>query len=354
MKHLNTLFVCLLFSSSTLLAQDQLVKRRVLLVDFANLQNKADFEYLQISIPEAMLTALSDTKNFDLLPADTWSNLVDRGDFAAKDNRSDQKARNAGLSRGADVVVLGSFVNINQDLKITARAIETESGRVIVSKSVLAKTDGSMFGSIDKLSVDMAKEMKTKLPPLPPREIIREKQGPSRPLQKQTLARISYGKPLLTDLSTVDWRMSGDLILFAGPFYSRFFGKLTYGKMQSSTSSGTLISAGLGLIWPLQLTKNFYFTPGLGFNMTAVNGNYLMLVSNTALPGSLPTLENLNIRSESYGPVGTISFEYAFSSAPVGIYVELMTAIEATESTPQRNVGELTGLFGVTYRGYSY
>ena len=85
-----------------------------------------------------------------------------------------------------------------------------------------------------------------------------------------------------------------------------------------------------------------------------MTGAKCALATNSNGSGSVTTLQNLNMRSENYGPVATLSFECAFSSAPVGIYVELMAAIEPTESTPQRNVGELTGLFGVTYRGYSY
>jgi TolB-like protein len=176
MKSLRYALTFVLLSLLTsLYSQEQLVNRRVMLVNFTNLQNKADFEYLAISIPEAMLIALDDTKNFDLLQVSTWDKLVESGKYAKSDTKKDARVQAAGLSQGADVVVLGSFANIGQDLKITARAIEVKSGRLIVTKSVLAKTDGSMFGSIDKLSVDMANEMKNKLPPLPPKEVIREK-----------------------------------------------------------------------------------------------------------------------------------------------------------------------------------
>jgi TolB-like protein len=344
MKHLNSLFaVLILFSSSTLFSQDQLVQRRVLLVDFANLQSKADFEYLQISIPEAMLTALSDTKNFDLLPADSWSNLVERGDFAAKDNRSDQKTRNAGLSQGADVVVIGSFATIDQDLKITARALEVESGRVIVSKSVLAKTDGSMFGSIDQLSADLAKEMKQKLPPLPPREIIREKKVykdyAEQEGSKVTMARLSFGKPVLSS-SQLSWRIMGDLISFRGPIDSRFFGKFSYGSL-SSPINGEVITLALGLVWPIHLTNNWSLFPGFGIQYSFVNGDFPQQSNGS----------NGYSSGKNFGPVGTISAEYAFDDSPVGVYGELIVSGENTTNIPNEIFFDLTLTLGVTYRG---
>lgn len=167
--------VTLVLTINPLFSQETLVNRRVLLVDFANLQNNPNYGYMEGSLPEAMLTALQNTGNFDLLPMDTWQNLVSEGTFEKNDNKSEKRARAAAASQQADVLLLGSFIVADQDLRITARAIDVETGRIIVSKKERAKTDGSMFTAIDKLAAEMAKEMKEKLPPLPPREIIRER-----------------------------------------------------------------------------------------------------------------------------------------------------------------------------------
>lgn len=178
MKKLTLSILLILFTGTGLLhAQEEksgeLVNRRVLILDFYNAQNDNSFGYLETSIPDAFENSLADTGSFELLPRETWSNLVRDNVFAKDEAKSESVAVEAGKRVQADVVVMGSFVIAGGKLNIKAKAIEIPGGRIAVSKSRLSKTDGSMFDAINELARTMAAEMKEALPPVPPREIVK-------------------------------------------------------------------------------------------------------------------------------------------------------------------------------------
>ena len=361
MKPLRYALTFVLLSLLTsLYSQEQLVNRRVMLVNFTNLQNKADFEYLAISIPEAMLIALDDTKNFDLLQVSTWDKLVESGKYAKSDTKKDARVQAAGLSQGADVVVLGSFANIGQDLKITARAIEVKSGRLIVTKSVLAKTDGSMFGSIDNLSVDIAGEMKNKLPPLPPREVIREKivQTPGQPTARilsVRFIRLGVGRSFSSssfhdagfNLITLDFLSPYPKLKL--PLYARLTYRyivpysVTVYSQYDTAFSASILSFDLGFSIPYRISNRWFVAADIGARLSSYSETSDVQFGN--LVGS--KLENTTF---TIGPAFTISLEYLLSKN-IGLYLAGMYSYEPIgSSSPYTNIGGMGGMAGVSFR----
>lgn len=155
------------------------INRRVLILDFYNSQKKEAYGFLETSIPDAVEGPLKETKSFELLERSRWSNFLNKGIFRKGDERDEKKAQEAGLKANADVVVMGQFAIMGTSMNITAKAIETQSGRIAVSKSKVTKTDGSMFTKINQLASELAAEMKEKLPPLEQKEIIKVKDSSS-------------------------------------------------------------------------------------------------------------------------------------------------------------------------------
>ena len=156
-------------------SNNALIKRKVLILDFVNTQNSENYTYLEKSIPDAFLDPLDKTKSFELLSRSLWKKLRKKHRFHKNDANDEEKAIKAGMYAPSDVVVIGSFAVIGNKIQINSRAIELSSKRVIVSRSVTSKLTGNLFGAITKLSNNMAKEMKKKLPPLPQRVIIKER-----------------------------------------------------------------------------------------------------------------------------------------------------------------------------------
>lgn len=164
------LILCaMIFSNAAFAAEakkPQLVKRRVVILDFVNTQKAADFTYLEDTIPDSFLEPLDKTRNFELLPRSEWKKLIESGGFKKEDAAREDTATKAGKKLEADVVVIGSYATLNDHMQIFAKAVEIPSGRIILTRTKSVPLDSYMFDSISKLAEEMSFIMKDKLPPM--------------------------------------------------------------------------------------------------------------------------------------------------------------------------------------------
>lgn len=150
------------------------INRRVLILDFYNVNQNENYAYLSNSIADAFQDPLDKTKIFELLKRSLWSQMLTKGKFVKRDAYNEDRAVAAGKAVQADVVLTGSFSVVKDFIKMTAKAIEVSSGRVMVNRSRTSRLTGNIFNAIDLLAKDMAARMKNKLPPLEQRIIIKE------------------------------------------------------------------------------------------------------------------------------------------------------------------------------------
>ena len=148
-------------------------RRRVLIMDFHNQQNKVDLDYLRVSIAEAFLGPLQKTSSFELQSRDMAAKSA--GSRMTKDvPLSDEEAVNIGKSTASEVVVTGAFVVIDNKVQIQAKAIDVLSGRVSVSENVMSKLDSTLFENINALAEKMSAAMVRELPPVEQRTLVQE------------------------------------------------------------------------------------------------------------------------------------------------------------------------------------
>ncbi|MDH4263797.1 MAG: CsgG/HfaB family protein [Spirochaetia bacterium] len=177
-------------------ADEKLVNRKVLILDFVNSKNSPDYMYLENSIPDAFLDPLDRTKSFELLSRSIWQKMLNENKFKKEDAYREEAAIDAGKFAGADVVIIGSFAALTDKMQIFAKAIELSSGRVMVSRNASAPLDNNMFDTINKLTVEMSAQMKEKLPPLPQKIITIEREKYitiTKEEQKSSLEEPTYG-----------------------------------------------------------------------------------------------------------------------------------------------------------------
>jgi len=154
---------------------ETLVNRRVIILEFVNAKNSADYKYLEESIPDSFADPLSRTKSFELLDGSFWRKLLDAKIYSKEDAWRETSAIEAGKLAGADVVIIGKFVAFVDHMEIFCKAIELSSSRVMVSRNKSAPLDNNMFDAVKKLTEEISIEMKEKLPPLPQRIITQER-----------------------------------------------------------------------------------------------------------------------------------------------------------------------------------
>lgn len=164
-----------------------LINRRVLILDFVNQKKSKNTDYLSASIAEGFIPPLQQTKSFEILGRDQGKEATRQENISADDLYSEANAVKLGKRCGAEVVLMGTFLDLGSSVRIQASAIEVHSGRSRVNRIVTAKLDGSLFGNIDRLAKDMSEEMKRELPPLPLREITvyRDAKGSEVPAAKE-------------------------------------------------------------------------------------------------------------------------------------------------------------------------
>ncbi len=142
-------------------------KRTVFLAPFENQSKSRNFNYLRETIPDAFIRPLKKKHRFKILNRSRALRKA-RAEGVPTTGLSDtQRAVDLGRAVEADVVVVGYFVRKGKRIRIEARAIDVNAGRVSVEDSALIRTDATMFDSIDRLAERMSGPMAKKLLPLP-------------------------------------------------------------------------------------------------------------------------------------------------------------------------------------------
>ncbi len=169
------------------------IPRKVLILDFVNQANDAKSDYLSVSVAEAMLDPLKKTGKFYLLPRgvapvalrqaqdDNASADVtlspSKSDTSAVPTFDEPTAIARGKAAGADVVVIGNFVSIDNKVQIQTKAIDVHTGQIAVAKTTAGKLDATVFDTIQRLADDMSSAMASALPPIPKQVLITERVG---------------------------------------------------------------------------------------------------------------------------------------------------------------------------------
>ena len=171
----------ILILSQAAFSEEILVNRTVLILDFVNTTNSKKVKYLEISIPEAYVEALQRTKKFTIINRDKAQRIVEKQKIKRRSLYSEGTAIGLGRALRADVVLIGNFTKVKRKVKIQAKAIDISTERTVVSRSKVAKTDGSIFAAISNLADEMSNEMAKKLKPLP-QKVITKAAGKTLPL----------------------------------------------------------------------------------------------------------------------------------------------------------------------------
>lgn len=147
--------------------------KRVIILDFKNLDKNPDYQYLESSITEAVKTDLKAKFVFREMPTEEWQKLATENLFAwPEENYTKGFGVNLGKAGRQDVVIGGYFQATKSRKKgNTATVIRTNVFIVDVRKKSLASefeielpTDAKLFESISQLTGKVVEESKSVLP----------------------------------------------------------------------------------------------------------------------------------------------------------------------------------------------
>src|SRR5262249_54435308 len=128
--------------------------------------------YLSAQSVQRLTDALTKTGSFLLLDvADATKRAVSNDLTGDHPGSWIDKIRPAAISEGMDVVVVGRYVVINDQVKMEAIAYDVNSGRLASSESATGVIGPQLVAMSDQLSSGLSSKMKDALPPLPEREV---------------------------------------------------------------------------------------------------------------------------------------------------------------------------------------
>lgn len=147
--------------------------RKVIILDFKNLDKNPDYGYLEDSITEAIRNDLKAKFDFKELPQKDWRNLAEKNYFLwPEENHSRGFALNLGLLARQDIAIGGYYQAIIEKKSrrgayvIRAHVFVLDIGKktVVSELDMVMPADASLFGAVEELAARVVKESKSVLP----------------------------------------------------------------------------------------------------------------------------------------------------------------------------------------------
>lgn len=131
-------------------------KRAVAVMYFENQSGDTRLDWLREGLADMLITDLSRSKNLTLLSRQQLHLLMERAG-----NRSDQSLRlDAALDIAhksrAEVIVLGSFANVGQQVRIDGQLHDAQTGHLLAAEHIVANDHGQILEQVGLLSLKLA------------------------------------------------------------------------------------------------------------------------------------------------------------------------------------------------------
>lgn len=152
-KGIITVFV--LLTSLSQLYSLQKKMRTVAVLDFTNEQKSPGLDYLRQSLPESISASLSKSADVQVVERRNLSAVLKEAELAQLGVTDTEEIQKAGRLAKADVLILGSFSGKPDSIRLTMKAVESSTGKVIDGKNVSASL-GDLFDKSAQAVLGMA------------------------------------------------------------------------------------------------------------------------------------------------------------------------------------------------------
>lgn len=142
--------------------------KRVLILDFKNVEEKANYQYLENSITEAVAGALREKFAFTESPRQLWESVGKDNHIYEEDYHTHTAAMNLGLLSRQDVVIAGRYTirekGSTTEIHTYVQIIDVNSQKVIAKFIEVGPADGRIFDSVNRIATRISEEAKVILP----------------------------------------------------------------------------------------------------------------------------------------------------------------------------------------------
>ncbi|HNL53695.1 MAG TPA: hypothetical protein PKI36_04740 [Turneriella sp.] len=151
--------------------------KKVMILDFKNLDKNPDYSYLEESITEAIRNELKAKFDFREFPQKDWRNLAEKNFFLwPEENHSRGFALNLGIMARQDIAVGGYYQAIIEKksrkgvaagsyvIRAHVYVLDVGKRKVVSEFDMVMPADASLFGAVEELAARVVKEAKSVLP----------------------------------------------------------------------------------------------------------------------------------------------------------------------------------------------
>lgn len=124
----------------------------IAVVDFRNTGNNESYNYLENTIPEAIITRLAKGGNFEIVERSRLTEALKEMELGMTGIIDEQTAIEIGRAVGANAILLGSFVSIGNVIRINARLIDVETSRILKAETVQGGVGEEIFSLMDEMA----------------------------------------------------------------------------------------------------------------------------------------------------------------------------------------------------------
>ena len=137
MKHLYTIFA-LILTLSNITAQTT-SKSTVAISYFDNTSGLEQYNTLSKGLADMLITDLSNIKSIQIVEREKLESLLKEIELGEGKFIDPNTAQKLGKGLGADIILTGAFLSIEPDIRIDARLIEVETGKVLGANEVTGR-----------------------------------------------------------------------------------------------------------------------------------------------------------------------------------------------------------------------
>ncbi len=138
----------LLITISSLLAAPPVT---LAILDFQNTSNLQELNYLEKAIPQLLITNLMGSQKIILIERSQLEKLIEEHQLNQSGAIDEKTATRIGKLSGANHLLLGTIFKSNDQIRIDARVLETQSGRILFAEKVVTSENSDLIDTIDEL-----------------------------------------------------------------------------------------------------------------------------------------------------------------------------------------------------------
>ncbi len=134
-------------------------KKTVAVLDFQNVSNSSELNYLQNAIPEMLITGLLISKKIKVVEREKLKKILEELKFSLSGTIAPEKSIEIGKMTGADTLLMGSIIKIGYQMRVDARLIDIKTSEVILAEKVKFNAEEEVIEATDTLAEKIVKSL---------------------------------------------------------------------------------------------------------------------------------------------------------------------------------------------------